>query len=75
MNAIIRAHHLGLTYHPETARQFSIKIIISLMVVSLGIASLILEETRPDLYRGQRTLHAAKIKAQRASRKIKSLFS
>lgn len=75
MNATIRAQYLGLSLQRETARQFSLKLSISLLVISLATAMLILEETRPDIFRGQRTLHIAKIKARRASRKIQSIFS
>jgi hypothetical protein len=74
MNATIRAQHLGLTYHRETARQFSVKFIISLLVISMATAVLILEETRPEIMRGQRSLNLAKNKARRAKTKLKSLL-
>lgn len=75
MNATIRAQYLGLSLPRETAKQFSVKLTISLLVISLGTASLILEEIRPDLWKGQRTIHTVKLKARRARTRIKSLFS
>lgn len=75
MNVTIRAQYLGLSLPRETAKQFSLKLTISLLVISMATASLILEETRPDLWKGQRTIHNTKVKARRVRTKIKMLFS
>jgi hypothetical protein len=73
MNATIRAHHLGLALPTETARQFSIKVIISLTVVSMATASLIYDEIYFDQSKNSKSI--SKTKIRRVRRKILSLFA
>lgn len=73
MNATIRAHHLGLAVPTETARQFTRKVMISLIIISLSAASMIYESVKyPDYHaKSSKTIRA---KFKRAKRRILDLF-
>jgi hypothetical protein len=74
MDATIRAHHLGFRIPTETALGFSLKITVSMIILSIATMIMVIDETNPDLLKGKKPSTTIKIKVRRARRKIENLF-
>jgi hypothetical protein len=74
MNDTIRANHLGLAPPIETARQFQLKVAISLVVISMATTSIIWQDTFLNTPQRCQKNKTFKIKAKRAKRKIQNLL-
>ncbi|PRY90622.1 hypothetical protein CLW00_101286 [Mongoliibacter ruber] len=75
MNATIRAQHLGFAVPTETAREFTLKFIVSFLMICLISAVMISQEIRPDLWKTEKPSKALRSKVRRARKKTFDLFT